>query len=172
VPVPLEGYEAGIGYPSIAANYTPDWELWRRDPDNVQLYQFLGKDNVSFHSGIFPGCQLGTGDKLTMLHHLSTTEYLYYENGKFSKSRGIGVFGNNAKQTDVPPDVWRYLKIRPERGDTQLEWRSFVDSNNGELLTEFGNLVNRVIKLVVSPKAYDSVVPEFTVTEAFTPFLN
>ncbi|RAL09290.1 methionine--tRNA ligase MES1 [Aspergillus homomorphus CBS 101889] len=181
VPVPLDGFEtkvlyvwfeACIGYPSITANYTPDWELWWRNPEDVQLYQFLGKDNVPFHSVIFPGCQMGTGEKWTMLHHLSTTEYLNYEGGKFSKSRGIGVFGNNAKQTGVPPDVWRYylLKNRPETGDTQFEWRSFVDSNNSELLAKLGNLVNRVIKLVIA--SYGSVVPEFTVPESFQPTLD
>lgn len=181
VPVPLPGYEkkvlyvwfdACIGYPSITANYTDDWELWWRDPENVQLYQFLGKDNVPFHSVIFPGCQIGTGDKWTMLHHLSTTEYLNYENGKFSKSRGIGVFGNNAKDTGVPPDVWRYflLKNRPESGDSQFEWRSFVDSNNSELLAKLGNLVNRIIKLVTA--SYNSTIPEFTVPESFNPALD
>ncbi|KAG5292788.1 methionyl-tRNA synthetase [Histoplasma ohiense] len=183
VPVPLDGYEkkvlyvwfeACIGYPSITANYTPDWELWWRDPDNVQLYQFLGKDNVPFHSVIFPGTQIGTRDKWTKLHHLSTTEYLNYENGKFSKSRGIGVFGNNAKETGVPADVWRYylLKNRPETGDTQFEWRSFVDANNGELLAKLGNLVNRMVKLIASPKAYSSTVPDFTVPELFKPVLG
>lgn len=96
-----------------------------------------------------------------MLHHLSATEYLNYENGKFSKSRGIGVFGNNAEDTGVPPDVWRYylLKNRPETSDTQFEWRSFIDSNNSELLAKLGNLVNRIVKLVNS-KAYSGVIPE------------
>ncbi|EEP80886.1 methionyl-tRNA synthetase [Uncinocarpus reesii 1704] len=183
VPVPLEGYEnkvlyvwfeACIGYPSITANYTDDWELWWRSPEDVQLYQFLGKDNVPFHAVIFPGCQLGTKDKWTMLHHLSTTEYLNYESGKFSKSRGIGVFGNNAKDTGIPADVWRYylLKNRPETGDTQFEWRSFIDANNGELLAKLGNLVNRVVKLIASPKAYSGVVPDFTVQESFNPVLD
>ncbi|KAK2805971.1 hypothetical protein FQN50_005986 [Emmonsiellopsis sp. PD_5] len=183
VPVPLEGYEkkvlyvwfeACIGYPSITANYTPDWELWWRDPENVQLYQFLGKDNVPFHSVIFPGTQIGTREKWTRLHHLSTTEYLNYENGKFSKSRGIGVFGNNAKETGIPADVWRYylLKNRPETGDTQFEWRSFVDANNSELLAKLGNLVNRVVKLIASPKAYSSIIPDFTVTDQFQPALD
>jgi methionyl-tRNA synthetase len=60
---------------------------------------------VPFHSVILHGCQLGSGDNWTILHHLSTTEYLNYENGKFSKGRAIGVFGNNAKETGVPPDV-------------------------------------------------------------------
>ena len=169
VPVPLPGYEnkvlyvwfeACIGYPSITANYTPEWKQWWHNPEHVQLYQFLGKDNVPFHSVIFPGCQMGSGDNWTMLHHLSATEYLNYENGKFSKSRGIGVFGNNAKETGVAPDVWRYylLKNRPESGDTQFEWRSFIDGNNSELLAKLGNFVNRVIKLVHSK--YGDKVPE------------
>ncbi|KAJ5151824.1 Methionine--tRNA ligase cytoplasmic [Penicillium capsulatum] len=181
VPVPLEGYEnkvlyvwfeACIGYPSITANYTKDWELWWRNPEDVQLYQFLGKDNVPFHSVIFPATQIGTRDRWTMNHHLSATEYLNYENGKFSKSRGVGVFGTNARDTNVPPDVWRYylLKNRPEGADTQFEWRPFVDANNGELLAKLGNLVNRVIKLVTA--SYGSVIPEFTIPESFNPFLE
>ena len=155
--------EKCIGYVSITANYTEDWEKWWRDPDNVQLYQFMGKDNVPFHTVIFPGSQIGTGEKWTMLHHLSTTEYLNYENGKFSKSRGVGVFGNNARDTNVAPDVWRYylLKNRPETGDTQFEWKYFIEQNNSELLAKLGNFVNRVIKLVNS-KIYDSVIPDYS----------
>ncbi|CAG8012690.1 unnamed protein product [Penicillium salamii] len=181
VPVPLEGFEnkvlyvwfdACIGYPSITANYTDDWEKWWRNPEDVQLWQFMGKDNVPFHSVIFPSTQIGTGDKWTMLHHLSTTEYLNYEGGKFSKSRGVGVFGTNAKETGVSADVWRYylLKNRPETSDTQFEWQPFVDANNSELLAKYGNLVNRVIKLVTA--SYGSVIPEFTVPESFNPFLE
>lgn len=183
VPVPLAGFEnkvlyvwfeACIGYPSITANYTTEWEQWWRNPENVSLYQFLGKDNVPFHAVIFPGCQLGTRDKWTQLHHLSATEYLNYESGKFSKSRGVGVFGNNAKETGVPPDVWRYylLKNRPESGDSQFEWNSFLEANNSELLAKLGNLVNRVVKFVASPKAYSSVVPEFTVPEDLQPSVD
>lgn len=155
-------FDACIGYVSITANYTEDWEKWWRDPDNVRLYQFMGKDNVPFHSVIFPGSQIGTKEPWTMLHHLSTTEYLNYENGKFSKSRGVGVFGNNAKDTGVPPDVWRYylLKHRPETADSQFEWRDFIAQNNNELLAKLGNFVNRIIKLINS-KIYDSVVPDY-----------
>ena len=156
-------FDACIGYVSITANYTEDWEKWWRDPENVKLYQFMGKDNVPFHSVIFPGTQIGTREPWTMLHHLSTTEYLNYENGKFSKSRGVGVFGNNAKDTGVPPDVWRYylLKHRPETADAQFEWRDFIAQNNNELLAKLGNFVNRIIKLVNS-KVYTSIVPDFT----------
>ncbi|KAF4550006.1 Methionine--tRNA ligase-like protein [Elsinoe fawcettii] len=170
--VPLPGYEdkvlyvwfdACIGYVSITANYTTQWEKWWRDPDNVSLYQFMGKDNVPFHTVVFPASQIGTGDKWTKLHHLSTTEYLNYEKGKFSKSRGIGVFGSSAKDTGIPADVWRYylLSHRPETGDTEFEWDGFIAGNNNELLKNFGNFVNRVIKFVNSAN-YDSVVPDYT----------
>ncbi|EPE29334.1 Nucleotidylyl transferase [Glarea lozoyensis ATCC 20868] len=169
-PIPLPGYEkkvlyvwfdACIGYPSITANYTKDWELWWRDPENVKLYQFMGKDNVPFHTVIFPGSQIGTNDKWTMLNHLSTTEYLNYENGKFSKSRGVGVFGDTVKETGIPPSVWRYylLANRPETGDTQFEWKSFIAANNSELLANLGNFVNRLIKFVNAK--LDGTIPEF-----------
>ncbi|KAL8822021.1 MAG: hypothetical protein Q9223_000012 [Gallowayella weberi] len=156
-------FDACIGYVSITANYTDDWEKWWRNPEDVQLYQFMGKDNVPFHTVIFPGSQIGTRERWTMLHHLSTTEYLNYEKGKFSKSRGIGVFGNNARDTNVPADVWRYylLNNRPENGDTQFEWKAFIDQNNNELLAKLGNFVNRVMKLVNS-KIYNSIIPDYT----------
>lgn len=156
-------FDACIGYVSITANYTDEWEKWWRDPENVRLYQFMGKDNVPFHTVIFPGSQIGSQELWTKLHCLSTTEYLNYENGKFSKSRGVGVFGTSAKETGIHPDVWRYylLKARPETGDTQFEWKYFIEQNNSELLAKLGNFVNRVIKLVNS-KIYDSIIPEYT----------
>ena len=114
-PVPVKGYEekvmyvwfdACIGYISITANYTQQWKKWWKNKDEVKLYQFMGKDNVPFHTVVFPGSKIGTRDgDWTMLHHISTTEYLQYEGGKFSKSRGIGVFGNNARDTGIPPSV-------------------------------------------------------------------
>lgn len=167
--VPLEGYEdkvlyvwfdACIGYVSITANYTEHWEKWWRNPEQVKLYQFMGKDNVPFHTVVFPCSQLGTGDKWTMLNHLSTTEYLNYERGKFSKSRGVGVFGTSAKETGIAADVWRYFLLlrRPETSDTEFEWDGFIAANNNELVANFGNFVNRILKFVNSPN-YDSVVP-------------
>lgn len=78
-----------------------------------------------FHSIIFPGSQLGTREKWTQVTKLSTTEYLNYEGGKFSKSKSVGVFGNSAKDTGVPVDVWRYylLSRRPETSDSEFSWR-------------------------------------------------
>ena len=170
-PIPLNGYDkkvlyvwfdACIGYPSITANYTKDWELWWRDPENVKLYQFMGKDNVPFHTVIFPGSQIGTGDRWTRLNHLSTTEYLNYESGKFSKSRGVGVFGDKVQEIGISPSVWRYylLANRPETGDTQFEWKFFILANNSELLASFGNFVNRIVKFVNAKCA--GTIPKFS----------
>ncbi|KAI9105919.1 tRNA synthetases class I (M)-domain-containing protein [Phlyctochytrium arcticum] len=173
VPVPKDGFEkkvfyvwfdACIGYPSITANYTPEWEKWWKNPNEVQLYQFMGKDNVPFHTVVFPSTLLGTGEDWTLLHHINTTEYLQYEGGKFSKSRGIGVFGHHVVEVGVPVSVWRYylLNNRPESGDAQFTWAGFVACNNNELLANLGNFVNRVLKFVKAK--YDNVIPAYTVT--------
>ncbi|KAJ2790686.1 methionine--tRNA ligase mes1 [Coemansia linderi] len=170
VPVPLSGYEkkvfyvwfdACIGYPSITANYTSDWELWWKNPDNVALYQFMGKDNVPFHTIVFPSTQIASGDNWTQLHHIAACEYLNYESGKFSKSRGVGVFGNNAQDTGVPPDVWRYflLSNRPESADAMFAWSDFVARNNNELLANVGNFCNRVIKFLDANTKYAGILP-------------
>ncbi|KXX77035.1 putative methionine--tRNA ligase, cytoplasmic [Madurella mycetomatis] len=170
--VPLPGYEkkviyswfdACIGYVSITACYTEHWQQWWRNPENVQLHQFIGKDNVAYHSVIFPATQIGTRETWTKLHHLSTTDYLTYEGGKFSKSRGIGVFGDSAQKTGVPSDVWRFylLSSRPETGDSEFAWDSFISANNNLLLKNLGNFVSRVLKFVNS-KHYNSIVPDWT----------
>jgi len=86
-------------------------------------------------------------------------EYLQYETGKFSKSRGVGIFGNNVQDTGIPPSVWRYylLSNRPESNDSQFLWKDFIARNNNELLANAGNFVNRVIKFVNAK--YESQVP-------------
>lgn len=78
------------------------------------------------------------------------TEYLNYEDGKFSKSRGVGVFGNNAKDTNIPADIFRFylLFIRPETQDTVFSWADFVTKNNSELVNNLGNYINRVLTFV------------------------
>jgi len=77
-----------------------------------------------------------------MLHHISTTEFLNYENIKFSKSRNTGIFGDDAQNTGIPPEVWRYylLTNRPEQSDTKFLLSDFKQKNNSELLSNVGNL--------------------------------
>lgn len=160
-------FDACIGYVSITKTYTDgdnvvgkEWEKWWLNPENVKLYQFLGKDNVQFHSCVFPASQLGTGKNWTKVHRISATEYLNYENGKFSKSRGVGVFGNNAKHTGIDADIWRFylLSRRPETADSEFKWEDFIDTNNNELLKNIGNLVQRTLKFCAAKM--DSTVPK------------
>ncbi|OJJ47331.1 hypothetical protein ASPZODRAFT_2128988 [Penicilliopsis zonata CBS 506.65] len=162
-------FDACIGYVSITKNYTDGedlsgtkWEQWWKNPDDVSLYQFMGKDNVPFHTIIFPGSQLGTGQKWTQVHKLSATEYLNYEGGKFSKSKGVGVFGTNAKDTGVDADIWRFylLSRRPETNDSEFKWEEFISTNNNDLLKNVGNLVQRVIKFCQAKMG--GVVPDYT----------
>lgn len=173
VPVPHEKFsdkvfyvwfDAPIGYVSITACYTPDWEKWWKNPENVELYQFMGKDNVPFHTVMFPCTLLGTGESWTLMKTISVTEYLNYEDGKFSKSKGVGVFGNDAKDTKIPVEVWRYylLTNRPEVSDTTFSWTDLQAKLNSELLSNLGNFVNRVLSFIAKPsgQGYGSTIPD------------
>jgi methionyl-tRNA synthetase len=168
IPVPLEGFEdkvfyvwfdAPIGYISITATHTDRWaEDWWKNPEEVELFQFIGKDNIPFHTVIFPSSLLGSGDNWTLLHHMSSSEYLNYEGGQFSKSKGIGVFGNDAQDTGIPADVWRFYMFynRPETSDYTFTWDDFQEKVNGELIGNLGNLVNRTLTFLT--RYFDGVV--------------
>ncbi|XP_021290707.1 methionine--tRNA ligase, cytoplasmic [Herrania umbratica] len=173
VPVPHENFkdkvfyvwfDAPIGYVSITACYSPDWEKWWKNPENVELFQFMGKDNVPFHTVMFPSTLLGTGENWTLMKSISVTEYLNYEAGKFSKSKGIGVFGNDVKDTKIPVEVWRYylLTNRPEVSDTLFTWDDLQAKLNNELLSNLGNFINRVLSFLAKPsgQGYDFIIPD------------
>ena len=175
IPVPLEQYhdkvfyvwfDAPIGYISITASLTSEWERWWKNPEEVSLFQFLGKDNIPFHTVVFPCSLLGSGRNWTMLHHMSSTEYLNYESGKFSKSKGVGVFGNDVMDTGIPADVWRFYVYynRPETSDTVFTWSDFQEKTNGELIGNLSNLVNRTLTFV--SRYYNGEVPEAPTDEA------
>ena len=155
-------FDAPIGYISITGCLVGDnWKKWWQNPEHVKLYQFMGKDNVTFHTVIFPSTLIGTKQNWTLLHHLSTTEYLNYEKTKFSKTNGIGVFGNDAESTGLPSEVWRYylLANRPETSDTDFKWDDFIARNNNELLANLGNLVNRILSF--TEKNFKGKIPPF-----------
>ncbi|MDR2841967.1 MAG: methionine--tRNA ligase [Spirochaetaceae bacterium] len=176
IPVPKAGYEnkvfyvwfdAPIGYLSITGSLAEDKGLdwkefvnsWWKDPANVELFQFIGKDNIPFHTVVFPSSLLGTGEDWTMLYHMSSTEYLNYESGKFSKSKGIGVFGTDVMETGIPADVWRFYIYynRPEKSDTLFTWKDFSEKVNSELIGNLGNFVNRTLTFV--SRYYNGVIP-------------
>jgi len=95
--------------------------FWQGD---AKSYYFIGKDNIPFHTILFPGFLLGTHKKWALVDELSVNEYLNYEGGQFSKSRNMGVFGDEAKNTGIPADVWSYYLMvnRPESSDTEFTW--------------------------------------------------
>lgn len=160
VPVPYKGFEnkvfyvwfdAPIGYVSITKKALPDtWESWWKDPEHTELYQFMAKDNILFHSVLFPATQLATSDNWTKVHHLNSTEYLNYEDKKFSKSNNRGVFGEDVMELGISVDLWRYylLSIRPEKQDASFYWEDFRQRVNGEFIDTVANLVNRVLSFL------------------------
>ncbi|HQL03963.1 MAG TPA: methionine--tRNA ligase [Treponemataceae bacterium] len=184
IPVPKKGFEdkvfyvwfdAPIGYISITKALTDglqnpdyDWKSWWLPEESkasnasipVELFQFIGKDNIPFHTVIFPSTLIGSGKNWTKLHHMSSSEYLNYESGKFSKSKGVGVFGSDAKESGIPSDAWRFYIFynRPEKSDTQFTWKDFQEKLNSELIGNLGNLVNRTLTFV--QRYYDGVIPQ------------
>jgi methionyl-tRNA synthetase len=186
IPVPLEGFEdkvfyvwfdAPIGYISISAEHAAlsgdgeAWKSWWHNPEEVELFQFIGKDNIPFHTVIFPSSLLATGANWTMLHHMSSSEYMNYEAGKFSKSKGVGVFGNDAQDTGIPADVWRFYIFynRPETSDYVFTWKDFQEKTNKELIGNLANLVNRTLSFtkrfyegeIISPDLTDPFSADF-----------
>ena len=169
VPIPKQGFEdkvfyswfdAPIGYIGITKEAKDDWENWWHNPESTELYQFMGKDNIPFHTIMFPGFLIGSKDNYTLLHQISSTEYLNYEDGAFSKSRGIGVFGNDAIESGISSDIWRYYLLinRPETADTLFTWQDFQEKNNNELLANLGNFVNRTLTFIGNN--FSSTIPE------------
>jgi methionyl-tRNA synthetase len=172
VPVPLAGWEnkvfyvwfdAPIGYISITSAYTDQWERWWKNPagNEVNLVQFLGKDNILFHSVFFPSYLLATGQSWTLVGDISATEYLTANGDKFNKGRGVGLFGHQAQQSTIHPDVWRYylLSIRPETSDADFSFDDLVIKNNSDLADAVGNFVNRTSKLIQSE--FGGTLPDF-----------
>ncbi|MGI5172080.1 methionine--tRNA ligase [Treponema sp. OMZ 840] len=159
---------------AIPADTVPDWKSWwlpaeSKAPDAkepVELFQFIGKDNIPFHTVIFPSTLIGSGKDWTKLFHMSSTEYLNYESGKFSKSKGVGVFGSDAKESGIPADMWRFYIFynRPEKSDTQFTWKDFQDKVNSELVGNLANLVNRTTTFV--SRYYGGKIPEGKSDEA------
>lgn len=176
IPIPRPGFEekvfyvwfdAPIGYISITAGLRPDWEEWWKNPEQTELVQFIGKDNIPFHTVIFPATLLADGEPWTFLHHMSSTEYLNYEGGKFSKTRGVGIFGTDCKETGIPADVWRFYLFynRPEKSDTLFSWQDFTDKVNGELIGNFSNLVNRTLSFL--QRFYGGEIPNAPINGDF-----
>lgn len=172
VEVPIKGYEdkriyvwfdAVIGYLSASKEWAkmrgnPDkWEDWWKDK-KVKHYYFLAKDNIPFHTIIWPSMLMGYDDNLNLPYDVPANEYLRLEGEQFSKSRGLAIWIPDVlKRFDVDP-IRYYLSINmPEQRDSNWRWEDFVSKNNDELVGIYGNLVHRV--LTFSWKNFGRVPP-------------
>ena len=162
VTIPLEGYddkriyvwfEAVIGYLSAVVEWAQiqgrdeSWEDFWKDPES-RAYYFIGKDNIPFHSIIWPAMLMGYGHDLNLPYDVPANEFLSLENQKFSTSQNWAVWlPDYLKRYD--PDPLRYLLSAnmPESSDADFSWSEFVRRNNDELVATYGNLVNRVLTL-------------------------
>jgi methionyl-tRNA synthetase len=152
-----------IGYISITANAVKNWrELWT-DPA-TQLYHFIGKDNILFHTLHFPATLIGSGCGFQLPHFVSATHYLMFEGQKFSKSRGIGVFGTDAMNSTVESDVWRLalLRLRPESTDSDFTMK-FLGDTREWLRKNIANLSSRITKFIATK--HNNIIPEGSLDE-------
>ncbi len=150
-------FDAPIGYIGITKQWEAEkpsernWKDWWLDAKDVRYVEFMGKDNVPFHSISFPATLLGTGEPWTMVDYLKGMSYLTYEGGKFSKSEKRGIFAEDAVK-EFPADYWRYwlMSNAPEGSDTSFGFDLFASVINKDLNGVLGNFVSRVLKMTAS----------------------
>ena len=179
IPAPFENatdktiyvwFEAVLGYVTAVKEWAekiinkPDkFDYFWKDPETKTVY-FIGKDNIIFHLIVFPGLIMAYNDdkkeseKLVLPYNVSSTEWLMYENIKFSKSRGIGIWIDDALKL-APLDYWRFNLIynRPEKGDTSFLWSEF--DNNVKMLNDvIGNFIHRSLTFIY--RQFNSSIPK------------
>jgi len=179
IPAPFEGadnksiyvwFEAVLGYVSAVKEWADNiikdpskFEYFWNDPNTKTVF-FIGKDNIIFHLIIFPGLLLAFNEnksddeKLTLPYNVSSTEFLMYENDKFSKSRGIGIWIDEALKL-APLDYWRFSLVynRPETSDTSFLWSEF-DNNIKILNDNIGNFIHRTLTFI--DKQFNGIIPK------------
>lgn len=159
-------FDAPIEYIACASEWADaqggqNWERWwrtDRGAEDVRYTQFMGKDNVPFHTLSFPATILGSGEPWKMVDHLKSFNYLNYDGGQFSTSQGRGVFMDQALSI-LPSDYWRWwlLSNCPETSDSEFTWDLFQQGVNKDLADVLGNFVSRVTKFCRSK--FDETVP-------------
>ena len=180
VAVPLEGFEgkkiyvwveAVIGYLSASRQWASEsgshWEpFWIDGEEELTAYYVHGKDNIPFHTLIWPALLMGAGG-YHLPDRIVSSEYMTLEGRKFSTSRNWAVWVPDMLEK-YQPDSIRYFLIAngPEKRDTDFSWREFIHSHNGELLGAFGNFVNRTLAFI--EKAFEGRVPPGALDEGWT----
>ncbi|MBE6450036.1 MAG: methionine--tRNA ligase [Alphaproteobacteria bacterium] len=173
-PVNKEGFEdkvfyvwfdAPIGYIGITKQWSDEkpaersWEDWWLKPDDVHYVEFMGKDNVPYHTITFPATLMGTGENWKLVDYLKGMSYLTFNGGKFSKSEQVGIFCDQAVQ-EFPADYWRYwlMANAPESSDSSFTFEAFASTINKDLNDVLGNFINRVLKMTTSN--FGQIVPD------------
>jgi len=173
VPVPRPGFEGKVFYVWFDAPITyiaatkewsdakpseRDWRSWWWQPEDVQYLQFLGKDNVPFHTVSFPATLFGSGEPWKSVDVIKGFHWLTYEGGKFSTSKRRGVF-TDAALAVLPADLWRWWLIAnaPESADVDFNFRRFAGDVGKDLADVFGNLATRTTSFAC--RAFDGRVP-------------
>jgi methionyl-tRNA synthetase len=156
--------EAVLGYVSATIEYFKNskhpekWkEYWFNE--NTKTLFFIGKDNIPYHTIIFPALLLASHENYNLPWNVSTTEFLLFKDEAFSKSRRIGIWIDEALEL-FPPDYWRYFltATRPETKDTNFLWNNFIEKVNTDLNDTLGNFIHRTLKFTNT--RFNSEVPE------------
>jgi methionyl-tRNA synthetase len=160
-------FDAPIEYIACAQEWVDagkgqDWERWWRTDkgaDDVRYTQFMGKDNVPFHTLSFPATIMGSNEPWKLVDYIKSFNYLTYDGGQFSTSRGRGVFMDQALDI-LPADYWRWwlLSHAPETSDAEFTWENFQTSVNKDLADVLGNFVSRITKFCRAK--FGEAVPE------------
>ena len=160
IPVPIKGYDdkriyvwfdAVIGYLSASiewSSYQDNKEKWKEWWHNQEAkhYYFLAKDNIPFHSIIWPSILMGYSDELQLPYDIPANEYLRLQGQQFSKSKGLGIWVPDIIKSFDVDAIRYYLSINmPENKDANWLWDDFVVKNNDELVGTFGNFIHRVL---------------------------
>jgi len=156
---PIEYIGATEEWAEATGNSWRDW--WRLDEgaDDVRYVQFMGKDNVAFHTVSFPATIIGSGEPWKTVDQLKAFNWLNWYGGKFSTSQKRGVFMDQALDL-LPADYWRWrlTAYGPEHADSAFTWEDFQASTNKDLADVLGNFVNRIVKFAESK--FDGIVPD------------
>ncbi len=162
-------FDAPIEYIAATAEWADandrpdaDWLRWWKTDEgakDVRYVQFMGKDNVPFHTLSFPVTIMGSGEQWKLVDFIKSFNFLNYEGGQFSTSQKRGIFMDQALDT-LPSDYWRWwlLSHAPEYSDSEFTWSSFVDGVNSDLANVLGNFISRVCRFCV--RRFGSRVPE------------
>lgn len=173
IPAPFPGaesktfyvwFENVLGYVSATIEHftkhgEPEkWKKYWLNKDTKTFY-FVGKDNIPFHTIIFPALLLASGEDYTLPWNVSATEFLQFKGEKASKSLRIGIFIDEALEL-FPADYWRYfiMATRPETKDTNFSWELFIEKVNSDLNDTFGNFIHRT--LTFANTKFNSEVPQ------------